>query len=80
MHFSELGDRWAPTILETKQERDFIRQSQKGLKDTEDYFIAGHNSYSARGSFRLSSYDIWQEGNMLRITANSPGQIDGQRF
>ena len=41
LYFSELGDGWAPTVLETEVEHDFIRQSQKGLNNSEDYFIGG---------------------------------------
>ena len=76
MLFLELGHGWAPTVLDTIEEHDFIRQSQKGLSDAGDYFIAGSACPEHTGSFeyyiaptlfgnRMPSYLIGQTGNVI---------------
>ena len=40
-NISELGEGWKPSILESEDEYDFVREGQKGLCDLEDYFIGG---------------------------------------
>ena len=55
MYFSELGGGWAPAVLNTEIEHDFIRASQKGLSDAGDYFIAGSAYPKHTGSFNYYS-------------------------
>ena len=74
--FSELGDGWGPTVLETEVEHDFIRQSQKGCS-ADDFFIAGSVYPKHTGSFKHStpapefgkkrkpSYSSIQSGNVV---------------
>ena len=76
-YFSELGDGWAPTVLDTEVEHDFIRQSQRDLGDAQNYFIGGSAFPETRGSFDYStsplinnikpSYSPIQSGKLLKI-------------
>ena len=58
LYCSELGDGWAPTVLETEEEHDFIKQSQKGLSDAGNYFIGGSAFPQHTGSFDYFSEDF----------------------
>ena len=60
LYFAELGDGWAPAVLETEIERDFIRQSQKGLGDAKDYFIGGSAYPEDTGTFDYPSPYGWK--------------------
>ena len=76
-YFSELGDGWGPTVLETEVEHDFIRQSQRGLSDAQNYFIAGSAFPETSGSFDYiftsypgtiePSYSPIPSGNVLKF-------------
>ena len=57
LYHSELGDGWAPTVLSTEVEHDFIRQSQKGLSDAQDYFIGGSAYPEHFGTFRYTVFE-----------------------
>ena len=68
----ELGAGWEATILETRDEYNFIRQSQRGCSsDIQDYFIGGSAcpglvgsfDYYSRGYFSMSpAYSTSQTG------------------
>ena len=47
----ELGVGWAPAVIDSEVEHDFIRQSQKGLTNTNDYFIDGSAYPERTGPF-----------------------------
>ena len=77
-HISECGDGWGPAVLETEVEHDFIRLSQKGLTNEDDYFIGGSTYPGKIGPFNYpapfgfkpkgvpdSSYSPSQSGNDL---------------
>ena len=51
--------------METEVEHDFIRQSQKGLCDAKDYFIAGSAYRKVIGPFIYTTdpYDLDQPSN-----------------
>ena len=48
---SELGEGWAPAVIDTQVEHDFIRQSQKCLTSKMDYFVAGSAYPERTGPF-----------------------------
>ena len=54
-YFSDLGDGWGPAVLETEVEHDFIRQSERGLTNAQNYFIAGSAFPNTSGSFDYST-------------------------
>ena len=55
VNIAELGDGWEPVILETEVEHDFIKQSQRGLTNQDDYFIAGSAYPDVIGPFDYSA-------------------------
>ena len=50
-YFSELGTGWAPAVLVTQDEYDFIKYSQLVLNDVQDYFIGGSAEPEVLGNF-----------------------------
>ena len=50
-YFSELGTGWAPAVLVTQDEHDFIKYSQLVLNDAQDYFIGGSAEPEVLGNF-----------------------------
>ena len=70
--FSQLfGDRWKPTILETKIEHDFIRQSQKGLSDVGDYLVGGSAYPEHTGSFNYYSREQFLDLSPAYLTTQT---------
>ena len=69
--FSALGNGWAPTVLETEIENDFIRASQKGLSDAGDYFIAGSAYPRHTGSFNYYSREPFLDLSPAYLTTQT---------
>ena len=56
MYTLELGDGWAPGILETEQEYDFVEVVQRGLTDSRSYWIGGSTAESLGTIIPFSAY------------------------
>ena len=57
MIFPELGDGWAPTVLNDQREVDFIKAAQKGLSDSRSYWIGGSISSEPGSIASLNEYN-----------------------
>ena len=65
----EIGNGWAPAVLDTEEEHDFVRISQKIYTNSASYFIGGSTNQtnpSARFNYgdyiannSGTNYDIW---------------------
>ena len=55
--------------METEVEHDFIRQSQRGLNDTVDYFVGGSAFPDHNGTF---VYTIYLKPELLYKTHDDP--------
>ena len=45
LYLSDIGDGWKPVVLNTQEEYDFIRESQKVLSNSVPYWIGGSANY-----------------------------------
>ena len=53
-------------MLDTEIEHDFVRQSQKGLSNAQDYFIGGSAYPEITGGFTyVPAYSPSQSGNVI---------------
>ena len=50
-----MGEGWAPAVLNTREEMDFIIQGQKGFSDNRNYWIGGRTNVRGR-SIDYSEY------------------------
>ena len=55
--------------METEVEHDFIRQSQRGLNDTDDYFVGGSAFPDHIGTF---IYTIYSKPELFAQTHDDP--------
>ena len=79
-YFPELGEGWGPTVLETELEHDFIRQSQKGLSDAQDYFIAGSRYPNQTGHFPYHVSVAWRPVRPITEILYSTKQLGNKDF
>ena len=54
--FSELGEGWGPTILDSEGEMAFIKQGQRSLSDIRTYFIGGFSDFDPGTIIDYSDY------------------------
>ena len=80
MFFSELGDGWAPAVLDTRDEHDFINQSQKGWSDDQNYFIGGSVCPEHTGSFDYYSRDINNMDKPAYLTSHTGNFLSRSPF
>ena len=61
-----MGDGWAPAILNTRREMDFIQQGQRSFSDNRGYWIGGKTNtqtgdfldYPAYNATTFSNYEF----------------------
>ena len=54
--FTEIGIGWQPTVLDSQEEYDFIRQDQKGFSNSVRYWIGGSTNISSNNTVDYSNY------------------------
>ena len=53
----EMGEGWAPAVLNTRKEMNFIIEGQKGFSDSRNYWIGGRTrTDNRRQSFEYPDY------------------------
>ena len=65
---SELGDGWAPALIESELELGFIRENQDGNPNFCDYWIGGHTNTEPRRTLNFSDYNNTGSGNHSLVT------------
>ena len=55
-YLSELGDGWAPAVLNNQVETNFIKQTQKGLSNDRSYWIGGSTDTESGSVIDLGRY------------------------
>ena len=68
---SELGEGWAPAILDTEEEMNFIKEGQKKFSDNRSYRIGGEATQRPPASIDYSDY-IPKYGDRI-YWMNGPG-------
>ena len=61
--FSHTKDGWYPAILNSAEERDFVKQAQRKLTNDRSYWIGGSTSANAGRIINLDSYQTGDAGN-----------------
>ena len=61
----DLGLGWAPAILDSKGELDFIKQAQKELSDISNYWIGGFTKVTKGRMIQFSQYRPTRFGNYM---------------
>ena len=62
--FPEIGEGWAPAVLDTQEEFDFIKEGQKTFKNSEPYWIGGSTNQNDK-----ITYTEYIANNLGTITA-----------
>ena len=55
---AELGDGWAPAVIENRRELDFIRRAQRWFDNIATYFIGGYTNFNQGNIIRSYSLHI----------------------
>ena len=63
LYFSALGEGWAPAILNSPEELDFIRQGQLWFSDDRSYWLGGSTNTQPWEHIDLSDYNTGDSGN-----------------
>ena len=63
MYFLEIGDAWAPAVLNSKQELAFISKFHKII--SEEYWIGGSTNMTSGMNIKYSQYYSNRSGNHL---------------
>ena len=63
MFFSEIGNGWKPTVLDTQGEYDFIREGQKSFNSSAPYWVGGSANATLHAFFNYSDYIRDNSGN-----------------
>ena len=50
-----MGEGWAPAVLNTRKEMEFVREGQRGFSDSRNYWIGGRTNVRRR-SFEYPDY------------------------
>ena len=69
LSISEMGNGWAPVVINSQEEYDFLRQGQKTIRNSVPYWING--STNAQQQFGLEHY----RSNYTDYVANDSGMI-----
>ena len=69
--FSEIGEGWAPALLNSQAELDFIFRSHSHT-DLQRYWIGGYTEVSAGRTITLSDYLTTEAGNHTSIQESPP--------
>ena len=77
LYFLDLGEGWAPAILNGQREADFIRAGQRLFcHNDRSYWIGGSTNVQPWNIFHISEYNTGDTGNMILIfTARNEGKI-----
>ena len=58
-----IGHGWAPTVIDSRPEQNFIREAQKGLNDIRSYWIGGSTDIKKGDIFTSSGYSTTESGD-----------------
>ena len=73
----ELGDGWAPAVLDNEQEYEFIKVAQRGLSDRSTYWIGGSTDGIRNGiNIPLSEYNSVAIGKIKPLTIHHENNIN----
>ena len=61
----DLGDGWAPTVLESEEELNFLSKHQNGNDDVQSYWIGGFTDAAKDSTIDYSHYYTDGEGNIM---------------
>ena len=62
-----LGAGWAPAVLNSQVELDFIKEAQKGLSHDRSYWIGGSTDSGAGSNITFSNYNTNSNGGNLTV-------------
>ena len=63
LYLSDLGEGWAPTILNSQSEVDFLKQAQKDFGDnTRSFWVDGTTNAELNSIFDFNSYITGDSG------------------
>ena len=65
LFISGLGHGWAPAVLNTEEELDFVKEAQKGVTHTRSYWIGGSTNVERPENFGYSSYESNESGKVM---------------
>ena len=64
LHSLEIGEGWAPAILNSQSEVDFLKQAQKDFGDnTRSFWIGGSTNAALNKTFDFNSYLTGDSGD-----------------
>ena len=61
-----LGHGWAPAVLDTEEEHDFVKEAQKGVTHLRSYWIGGTTDVERPEHFDFSAYESNDSGRQLQ--------------
>ena len=75
--FSDLGDGWAPAVLDSQEELDLIRQGQKRNRELWSYWIGGSTAAEIDSTIKYSNYYTNGSGNHIVWQCNNMSYESG---
>ena len=60
---SEIGNGWEPAVLDTKEEYDFVKESQRSFNNSVPYWIGGSANATAKTLIDYTDYIGNNSGN-----------------
>ena len=76
LYFLDLGEGWAPAILNDQREADFIRAGQRLFcHNDKSYWIGGSTNVHPWNIFHIDEYNTGDTGNMM-VIFNSSSDIN----
>ena len=65
LYFTDLGERWAPAVLDSEEELAFIRGGEIGNNVPNNYWIGGSTDADSGSILQYSDYITSREGNCI---------------